>query len=264
MPCLNRSGARGERPFRMDIPGRRWRRVITLAVLAIVLFSWLAVPANAQEFSAASPLAADRPSSAPQPLPEQTPSSTPAAPEGAAEAAPPSGAALREAVRSAMRRSHAVSEDIEPELVRELVAVHGQLEGDQQLSSHDRRRLSRAVGDRLIKIGRSIERRQQREEAVKDRERAGSAEHSASESLTDNAVAATGSETGVQGGGGGQAGDEARALIELIQNTVSPASWDVNGGQGTIMYYAPLRVLVVRQTGEVHRRIGGVIGGLRQ
>lgn len=51
----------------------------------------------------------------------------------------------------------------------------------------------------------------------------------------------------------------ARGLIALIQNTVAPASWDTNGGQGTIRYFSPLKVLVIRNTDEVHRQIGGTL-----
>ena len=52
-------------------------------------------------------------------------------------------------------------------------------------------------------------------------------------------------------------------LVDLIQKTVDPPSWDVNGGVGTIMYFNNLRVLVVRQTAEAQDDVGGVLGGLR-
>ena len=47
--------------------------------------------------------------------------------------------------------------------------------------------------------------------------------------------------------------------MELIQRTIAPASWDVNGGPGTIQYWRPGRALVVRQTDEMHERIGDVL-----
>ena len=53
-------------------------------------------------------------------------------------------------------------------------------------------------------------------------------------------------------------------LVDLIQKTVDPPSWDVNGGPGSIMYFNNLRVLVVRQTGEGHDDVGGLLGGLRK
>ncbi len=53
-------------------------------------------------------------------------------------------------------------------------------------------------------------------------------------------------------------------LVDLIQKTVDPPSWDVNGGPGSIMYFNNLRVLVVRQTGDGHDDVGGLLGGLRK
>lgn len=63
---------------------------------------------------------------------------------------------------------------------------------------------------------------------------------------------------------GGGAQDDGQALVELIQATIAPQTWDVNGGQGTIRYWPAWHVLVVRQTEDVHEQIGGVVHGLRQ
>lgn len=69
-----------------------------------------------------------------------------------------------------------------------------------------------------------------------------------------------------EGGGafGGGPRDDGAALVELIERTISPKSWNVNGGSGSIVYYAPLRVLVVRATSEVHGNVRGIVGGLRE
>ncbi|MCI0358555.1 MAG: hypothetical protein L0211_08735 [Planctomycetaceae bacterium] len=66
-------------------------------------------------------------------------------------------------------------------------------------------------------------------------------------------------------GFGGRAGppDYGQDLVDLIEQTINPAFWDTNGGPGTIVYYAPLRCIVVRATSEVHGNVGGVLGGLR-
>jgi hypothetical protein len=64
-------------------------------------------------------------------------------------------------------------------------------------------------------------------------------------------------------GGGGAIPDFGPDLVALIERTIAPEFWDVVGGPGTIVYYAPLRVLVVRATSEVHHKIGGVLGGVR-
>jgi len=44
-------------------------------------------------------------------------------------------------------------------------------------------------------------------------------------------------------------------LIYLIEQTVEPESWKDNGGQGTIVAFQ--RMLVVRNTIEVHEKLGG-------
>lgn len=49
-------------------------------------------------------------------------------------------------------------------------------------------------------------------------------------------------------------------LIDLIQRTVDPQSWQVNGGPGTIGFYAPTMSLVIKQSAEFH---GALMGGGR-
>jgi hypothetical protein len=51
-------------------------------------------------------------------------------------------------------------------------------------------------------------------------------------------------------------------LVELIEATISPATWNVNGGNGAIVYYAPLHALVVSAPDEVHGQIGDLLGQL--
>ncbi len=68
---------------------------------------------------------------------------------------------------------------------------------------------------------------------------------------------------GNQGAGRGGPPDNGQALVDLIKRTIAPTTWDDVGGPGSIYYYRPLRVLVIRQTGEVHEKIGGAMGNLR-
>ena len=55
----------------------------------------------------------------------------------------------------------------------------------------------------------------------------------------------------------------ANELVELIQNTIAPKSWDIRGGPGTIRFFAPAQVLVIRQTDGIHDQVGAAIGRLR-
>ncbi|QDU76166.1 hypothetical protein Pan97_32110 [Bremerella volcania] len=66
----------------------------------------------------------------------------------------------------------------------------------------------------------------------------------------------------VKSANGGGAIDERGAdeLIELITTTIDPETWEVHGGKGSIFYFSNLRVLVVRQTQDVHAKLGGILG----
>jgi hypothetical protein len=64
--------------------------------------------------------------------------------------------------------------------------------------------------------------------------------------------------------GGGANGDYGDDLIRLIQRTIKPEFWDVNGGPGSIYFYRPLNALVIRATSEVHHELGGALDGLRK
>jgi hypothetical protein len=71
-------------------------------------------------------------------------------------------------------------------------------------------------------------------------------------------------EQGGEAFGGGTVSDHGQELIDLIQRTIKPNTWDVVGGPGSIFYYRPLMALVVRATSEVHDNVGGLLGALRR
>lgn len=64
--------------------------------------------------------------------------------------------------------------------------------------------------------------------------------------------------------GGAAVQDEGQSLVDLIQATIAPETWDVNGGPGVIRYWPAWHALVVRQTDEVHEQIGGIVHGVRK
>ncbi|MDO4585158.1 MAG: hypothetical protein Q4D62_13770 [Planctomycetia bacterium] len=53
-------------------------------------------------------------------------------------------------------------------------------------------------------------------------------------------------------------------LVEVIQKTIRPDSWEENGGHGTIYYWNNHRVLIIRQTQQIHGEVGGVLRQLRR
>ncbi len=55
-----------------------------------------------------------------------------------------------------------------------------------------------------------------------------------------------------------------KQIIEVIQSTVSPDSWDAAGGPGSVRSYATTRSLVVRQTRDVHAEIAKLLEQIRR
>ena len=66
------------------------------------------------------------------------------------------------------------------------------------------------------------------------------------------------------GGGGGGGGADFQSLIELIQNTVAPTTWNTVGGSGAIQPFATNLSIVVSQTQEVHEQIADLLEQLRR
>jgi len=66
------------------------------------------------------------------------------------------------------------------------------------------------------------------------------------------------------GGAGGGTSADFDTLIDLITQTVSPATWDHNGGKGTIAASPTNLSLVVSQTQEVHEEIVDLLEQLRR
>lgn len=68
--------------------------------------------------------------------------------------------------------------------------------------------------------------------------------------------------TGIYGPGIGQvqAMQNITAIMDMIQTTVEPQSWQPNGGLGSLFFHYPSMSLVVRQSAEVHNMIGGGLG----
>jgi hypothetical protein len=48
-------------------------------------------------------------------------------------------------------------------------------------------------------------------------------------------------------------------LVELIEAVVSPSTWRINGGNGAVVYYSPLHVLVVSAPDDVHAQVGSAL-----
>lgn len=68
---------------------------------------------------------------------------------------------------------------------------------------------------------------------------------------------------GGQPGIAGQLPDFGPDLADLIQRVIDPTTWDVNGGPGSIIYFPPVRALIISAPSEVHHNLADVLGQMR-
>lgn len=160
---------------------------------------------------------------------------------------------VRDAVHLVLKReATAENADQRAAAIRDLSKLYLGIVKDSELAEASRLRLKAIVYRRLISVKGDLEQNIRRHE---DDPRAAVAKFPISESLASVEQSAR---------GGGVVRDHGETLVELIQNVISPDHWDVNGGPGSIVYYAPLKVLVVRASGDVHGHVGGLFDGLRR
>ena len=143
-------------------------------------------------------------------------------------------ALIRAAYKRALRNANKLNKPDPLKVTPELLALYWELNPPKSMPPTERGRMRRALRGRLeIMRGKLVRMRNQ--ERLRNRR----------------------SRKPASAPGGGVAA-RANQLIDLIQNTIAPESWAINGGLGTISFYgSPLYVLVVRNTSEIHRQLGG-------
>ena len=160
---------------------------------------------------------------------------------------------VRDAVHLVLKReATAENADQRAAAIRDLSKLYLGIAKDDELAEKSRLRLKAIVYRRLMSVKGDLEQNIRRHE---DDPKADVARFPVGESLANDEQSAR---------GGGVVRDHGETLVELIQNVISPDHWDVNGGPGSIVYYAPLKVLVVRASGDVHGHVGGLFDGLRR
>jgi hypothetical protein len=168
----------------------------------------------------------------------------------AAASTPIAGTALRAAVRAALI---AARKQPQPDAtaVRKLTELYRTLELDTSLAHSQRETLRLAVRARLKAWAVRLE-------------------HTALQKPNATAVPPQVLAQQAPPGAGQQPtatqppADHSRELLEVIQDTIAPDTWDVRGGPGVIRFWPPGSALIVRQTGDVHEQLGRLLGDLRQ
>jgi hypothetical protein len=186
---------------------------------------------------------------------------------------PRTGRELQDAARATLRRWARPSDKEADLAAREFIVLYEELCRDNQLARSQREQLRAKIRGRLLKLADQIRKRVAIEKRRAKAKRPPSV--LAPEGQQDILAQwggfggmAGGMGPGIFGGGPGAAAppndDYGEELVELIQQTIAPTTWDVNGGLGSIYYWRPGRAIVVRQTGDVHDEIGGVLEQLRR
>ena len=196
----------------------------------------------------------------------------------------------RQVSQPALRPFHEISRELSESLRREatvptnreraaaiyhLTVLYDELKHDPRLAeSETLTSYKNRLWGRLTKVKRDLQREFDRTEGISETDANTQSTESVDEMTTGLAesLSLVGYSVGgpahllsqIRGaGGGGAVADYGPGLVALIERTIAPEFWDVAGGPGTIVYYAPLRAIVVRATSDVHHKIGGVLGDIR-
>lgn len=238
---------------------------------ALVIFVFLLTSSNS--------LSADnRSSSAPET--DASADSTDAASDDSGLSADGLRTAYREVIQKSARKRKPDPFEVVPELTCLYVALadaKGMSHADSSRMRKGVKRRLEELRDRMLRAARREEaskRRRPRSQAATDRSTGRASQTAAASGLSQKRRAAdatarrsdvdpAGTTASTRPGGSGEAAT-VRELIDLIQSTIAPQTWAANGGRGTISYYSPLKVLVIRQTGEVHHELGGTLDVLRR
>jgi uncharacterized phage infection (PIP) family protein YhgE len=151
--------------------------------------------------------------------------------------------------------------------IRRLVALHNEITSDARFTDSEiMQSLRTHVWARLIKVRNEA----QRKLAIAEKQKPTAKKHSSlntTQNTVDYYVTSNQLLLGPNGllarGGGAVSDDLGEELIQLIQHTINPASWNVNGGTSSIYYYRPVMALVVRASSEVHENLGNGLNALR-
>ncbi len=156
-----------------------------------------------------------------------------------------------------------------------LLSLHGEIVRHSSYAGGNALRAARGLlRSRLLRVAREIEVIAGRDEPLlKGKDDVGQVTMPATIVLAQQVPAAGGLPNPGAGNGGPALGsggpsfgalpDFGPELADLIRRVIHPDSWDTTGGTGTVVYFRPQSVLVVRATLEVHERLTQLLWDLR-
>lgn len=214
-----------------------------MSALLIAVLALTAPPPEGVEALAVTPPAATPPATAPAEKPQTVSRS---------------GPELRDAVRAALPRWARPADAEADRAACEFLMLYQELQRDDQLSAAQREYFVTKVRSRLFRLSDQIAKRvaiEKRLAKAKDAEAADAPEGKSDSMSQASSPPDRQGDAGMFGGGAMQVPDHGEVLVDLIQRTIAPNTWDINGGPGSIYYWYPGRAIVVRQMGEVHGQI---------
>ncbi|MBI3839488.1 MAG: hypothetical protein HY288_16330 [Planctomycetia bacterium] len=171
-------------------------------------------------------------------------------------------AQLRIAVHDALRREAISRGAARESALRKLLALYTRLEQDTQLSDGERLQLRTVLRNRLARSSRALQ-SQLANGAASARSAPDATSKAAKLPKGDQGILAQRPQVPGAPATAPSAQKNGQELVDLIQKTIAPGTWDVNGGLGVIRYFENKQVLVIRQSDEVHGQLEGLIRGLR-
>jgi len=179
---------------------------------------------------------------------------------------------IRKEVSELLRTDAAETEDAARfRHVQRMSAVYLEIVGDERFVTNPILQQQKSkLHTRLLKIRDELKRQRSIDKRTVDKRRSGDdqQQREVAASLAAHLQLASQTLGGpaalIESAAGGAPVDYADDLIDLITETISPTHWNVNGGEGSIMFYRPALALVVRASSEVQSGVGGLVGALRE
>jgi len=185
------------------------------------------------------------------------------------------GRELESAIHTALRRWAKPTETQAKPAARDFLVLYNELQRDTVLARTTRNQLAAKLRGRLAALAQQIEKQQATANERPAADRPGSVDFAGKDGVLAQRGGGWGQPGGFGGGmgvggggmgfGGGMGGqgavkdDAGDDLVELIQKTISPGSWDRNGGPGSIYYWRPGRAIVVSAGDDVHDQVGDLL-----